>query len=85
MTRPANFSGRKNERRLSAISLLEKQIASQEHILGDISNRYLFDFSDVRASLLQKQYELEILKKRLTTGGKRLTKKVGQNLGRRNV
>ncbi len=84
MTKPVNFPGRKNERRISVAKRLEVSIGNYYQMLREESG--------VPAPLTRQQVvtkihvaerELVVLRERIAKGGKKSTKKVGTNIGRR--
>lgn len=71
MTKPRNFPGRKHERRLDAIERLQENLAKTEK-----------EFPSKKNEIAQMRRELNTLISRTKSGGKKLTKKVGTNIGR---
>jgi len=81
MTKPVNFPGNKNDRRIGAMERLEESIRKDNEILADQSNGFLFNFKELAEGLIIKMKELATLKERIAKGGKKTTKKVGANTG----
>lgn len=81
MTLVRNFPGRKNERRISALKRLEKRIEMYEKFeSGELIPISPASWTE---KLRSSRRELTILNSRIAKGGRKTTKKVGSNIGRR--
>lgn len=82
MTKPINFPGRKTERRLKVIERLESQLEYIGEIREDrdsMPNNKMFSDENIK----RINMELSVLRERVRFTGKRFTKKIKPNIGRR--